>query len=162
VDKVTLIFVGGDSKVDKLITGVTGGTKSHVAGLILDGTYESLGVKDGSDLYPGVWLHSPQKYLNNSDAEFVEIEVPNLDALKAEARRLLGRPYGYTDCIRTGIYEIFGIAVDDNDYVMDCSETWTRLLRAGGLDILPTIQPGCISPAKLYEGVSPWLVKVGG
>lgn len=25
MDKVTLVFVGGDSEVDKLITGVTGG-----------------------------------------------------------------------------------------------------------------------------------------
>jgi len=160
--KVTLIFIGGDSKVDKLITGVTGGTKSHVAGLLFDGTYESLGMKDESDLYPGVWLHNPNKYIGNPDAEFVEIEVPDIKALEAEARNLLGTPYGYTDCVRTGVYELFGTIIPDNAYTMDCSETWTRLLRAGKLDILPEVPAGCISPVKLYEGVSPWLVKAGG
>jgi len=157
--KVTLIFVGGDSKVDKIITGVTGGTKSHVAGILFDSVYESLGMKDEGDLYPGVWMHDPSKYINNPDVEFITLEVPDIKALEAEARNLLGTPYGYTDCVRTGS---FGTVIPDNAYTMDCSETWTRLLRAGKLDILPGVPAGCISPVKLYEGVSPWLVKVGG
>ena len=154
--KVTLIFVGGESKIDKLITGITGGTKSHVAGLLFDGVYESTGLKEESDLYPGVWLHNPDKYLGNPDVEFVTIEIPNMDSLQAEARKLLGTPYGYTDCLRTGAYELLGISIADNAYVMDCSETWTRLLRAGGLNVLANIQPGCVSPSRLYGEVKPY------
>lgn len=151
--KVTLIFVSGDSEVDKLITGVTGGNKTHVAGLLFDGVYESTGMKEEFDPYPGVWLHNPDKYVNNPDAEFIDLEVPDLDALKEEARRLLGTPYGYTDCARTGIYEMLGIVITDNAYAMDCSETWTRLLKASGLDILPEIPAGCVSPEKMYRTI---------
>jgi hypothetical protein len=153
MSKVRLIFVGGDSKVDKLITEVTGGTKSHVAGLLFDGVYESTGLKEPSDIYPGVWLHDPNKYLNNPDAESIEIEVPDIDALKEEARRLLGTPYGYLDCIRGGVFDLLGIKVPDNDWAMDCSETWTRLLRAGGLDILSEIPAGDLTPVKMLNAI---------
>lgn len=153
MDKITLIFVGGDSRLDKLITGVTGGNKSHVAGLLFDGVYESTAFKEEADPYPGVWLHNPSKYTNNLNAEFVEVEVPDIESLQTEARRLLGTPYGYVDCIRTGLYEMFGIVITDNAYPMDCSETWTRLLRAGGLDILSEVQAGCISPEKMYDTI---------
>ena len=69
-----------------------------------------------------MWLHNSYKYTNNPNAEFIETEVPDIDALKEEARRLLGTPYGYTDCLRIGIYEILHIEIPDNAYVLDCSE----------------------------------------
>jgi len=147
--KIILAFLGGDGQVDKLITGVTGGDKSHVAAYLFDGWLESTGMKEEYDHYPGVWLHNPDKYKNHPNAEFIEVEIPNIGALQEEARRLLGTPYGYSDCIRTGIYELLGIAITDNAYVMDCSELCTRLLRTGGLDVLPDVQAGCISPEKL-------------
>lgn len=151
--KITLAFLGGDSQVDKLITGVTGGDKSHVAAYLFDGWLESTGMKEEYDPYPGVWLHNPDKYKNYPDAEFIEVDIPNSEALKEEARRLLGTPYGYSDCIRTGIYEMLGIAIADNAYAMDCSELCTRLLRAGGLDVLSDVPAGCISPEKLLTTV---------
>lgn len=151
--KITLIFVGGDSKVDKVITGVTGGTKSHVAGLLFDGVYESTGLKEEHDPYPGVWLHSPRKYINNPDAELIEVEVPNIEGLKDEARKLLGTPYGYTDCVRGGVFDLLGIEVPDNDWTMNCSETWTRLLRAGGLNVLLGVPAGDVTPARLRNAV---------
>lgn len=151
--KITLGFIGGDSRVDKLLTGITGGDKSHVAAYLFDGWLESTGIKEEYDPYPGVWLHSPDKYKNHPNAEFVEIDIPNMQALQEEARRLLGTPYGYSDCIRTGIYELLGIAITDNADVMDCSELCTRLLRTGDLAILPEVPAGCISPEKLLTTV---------
>lgn len=153
MDKVTLIFVGGDSKIDKLITNITGGIYSHVAGILFDSVYESTGEKESGDPYPGVWLHSADKFNNNQYAEFIEVDIPNIEALKSKARELLGTPYGYTDCIRGGFFDLLGIELPDNDWTMDCSETWTRLLRAGNLDILPNIEAGNITPAKIRTAI---------
>lgn len=153
MSKIVLIFVGGNSFIDKAIHEVSKGDVTHVAGLLFDGTYESTGLKEETDPYPGVWLHRPNKYIGNPDAKFIEIEVPDIDGLKAEARRLLGTPYGYTDCLRTGIFDILGMQIPDNDWSMMCSETWTRLLHGGKVNILPSIVPGCIDPSRLYKAV---------
>jgi hypothetical protein len=50
-------------------------------------------VPDSGDKYPGVWLHAADKYDNNPNAEFVEIDLPNLAAAEVEARRLIGTLY---------------------------------------------------------------------
>jgi hypothetical protein len=151
--KVTFIFVGGESKVDKLITGVSGGDKSHVAIKIFDGILESTGEREEIDPYPGVWLHNPDKYDNNQFAEFIEVEIPDIEGFKAEARKLLGSPYGYTDCLRAGIFDLLGIEIPDNDWLMDCSELGTRLVRAGKLDVLPDVEAGCIDPMRLRNAI---------
>jgi hypothetical protein len=153
MDKVTLIFVGGDTKVDKIITSVTGGVYSHVAGFLFDSVYESTGQKEEGDPYPGVWLHDANKYNNNQYAEFIEVDIPDIEALKIEGRKLLGTPYGYIDCLRGGFFDLLGIKTLDNDWAMDCSETWTRLLRAGGLDILTNIEAGDITPARIRQAI---------
>lgn len=152
--KVTLIFVGGSGKIDKLITDITGGEFSHVAGFLFDSIYESTGMKEEQDPYPGVWLHRPDKYDGNPAAVRVEVEVPNLPALQAEARRLLGRIYGYTDCVKGGLYDLLRIELPSNDYALNCSETWTRLLRAGGCDPLHGVPADVVTPADLYRAVT--------
>lgn len=151
--KVTLIFVGGTGKVDKLITDVTGGMYSHVAGFLFDSVYESTGMKEEQDPYPGVWLHRPDKYTGNPAVKYVEVEVPDLPGLQTEARRLLGRIYGYTDCVKGGLYDLLKIELPSNDYALNCSETWTRLLRAGGFDPLPGVPADVVTPADLYRAV---------
>jgi hypothetical protein len=157
MDKLTLIFVGGDSRVDKLIEDVSGGDVSHVACLLFDSVYEATGMKEESDLYPGTWLHNPTKYDSNPDARFIEIEIPDMAALKGEARNLLGTPYAYGGCIKTGIYDLSGIELPDCALTTHCSETITRLLRSGGVNILPDIEPGCIDPSRLYKAVITWI-----
>ncbi len=150
---LTLIFVGGNSFVDKAIEKVSDGEISHTACFLFDSTYESTGEKEEYDLYSGVWLHSPNKYTGNPDAKFIQVEVPYFDALQEEARRLLGTPYGYAQCLRTGIFDILGMQPPSPEWTMHCSGTITRLLRAGGMNVLPDIQPGCIDPSRLYRAV---------
>ena len=155
MDKVTLIFVGGESEIDNLITGVTGGEYSHVAGILFDSIYESTGLKEESDPYPGVWLHDPQKYDNNPSMKTVEVIVPDIQALKREARNLLGKKYAYLGCIEGGLYDKLGIKISiASDFAVNCSETWARLLRAGGVNILPEVPVDCITPADLYRAVT--------
>ncbi|VBB05091.1 Hypothetical protein LUCI_0297 [Lucifera butyrica] len=150
---LTLIFVGGDSEVDKIIQGATHGPYSHVAGIILNSTLESLGMKDRSDPYPGVWLHDPDKYRDSPDAEFIEVEIPDLMAAESEARKLIGSPYGYVDCVRGGLYDLTGVKLPGNLLAMNCSETWTRILHAGGLKVLNDVAPDCVTPMDLRRAV---------
>jgi poly-gamma-glutamate capsule biosynthesis protein CapA/YwtB (metallophosphatase superfamily) len=62
---IKIILVGGDSQVDKFIQAFENGNKTHVAGVMFGSVLESLGVKSPGDLYPGVWLHDPNKYDGN-------------------------------------------------------------------------------------------------
>lgn len=153
MDKLTLIFVGGDSFIDKAIEEVSKGDVSHTACILFDSVYESTGLKEAEDKYPAVWLHDPDKYTDNPYAKFIQLEIPDMAALKAEARKLLGSPYGYVDCIRAGIFDLLNMQIPDSDFAMDCSETVARLIRAGGINILPDVQAGCIDPARLYKEV---------
>jgi hypothetical protein len=153
LDKITLIFVGGDSTVDRVIEKVSGGDVSHVACLLFDSVYESTGLKEEEDPYPGVWLHNPHKYCKNPYAKFIRINVPDKEGLNKMARRLLGTPYSYAGCIKTGIFDILGIDLPDTDYTMHCSETITRLLRSGGVNVLPEVEPSSIDPSRLYKAI---------
>lgn len=147
-------FVGGDSEVDNLITRVTGGEYSHVAGYLFDSVYESTGIKESDDPYPGVWLHSPRKYEGHRIVRTVVVEVPDMESLQDEARRLIGRPYAYLGCIEGGLYDKLGIKISiASAFAVNCSETWARLLRAGGVDILPEVPVDCITPADLFKAV---------
>ncbi|WP_094607718.1 hypothetical protein SPSIL_009200 [Sporomusa silvacetica DSM 10669] len=154
--KVVLIFVGGDSEIDKFIEHFSNGEDvniSHAAMLLLNSTLESTGVKEGNDPYPGVWPHDPAKYVDNPYAKFIEIEVPNLTAGEAEARKLIGTPYGPGDCFRAGVYEMFGWKIPDNAFTMDCSEMDARVVRAMEVPVLPELEPGQIAPARLFRSI---------
>jgi|GEM_PF-1528328 len=154
--KVIVIFVGGYSKIDNLIEGVSGGVEdniSHAAMLLLGSTLESTGEKEEHDLYPGVWPHSPTKYIGNPNAKFIEVEVPDLAAGEEKARQLIGTLYGYSSCVKTGVYEIFGVKIPNIIPVMDCSQMDVEVLRVMGLNILPDIPACCIAPAPLYKSI---------
>lgn len=135
--KVVMVFVGGDSWLDKEIETVSEGDVSHAAGILFDSTYEAIGLKEETDKYPGVWLHRLNKYNGNPYAKFIEVEIPDIEGLKDEARKLLGTLYGYMNCGRTAVYDLTGIQIPDNSLTVMCSETWTRLLRGGKVNVLP-------------------------
>jgi hypothetical protein len=150
-----VIFVRGSkgNTVDRVIDDVSRGEFSHVAIKILDSIVEALGEPDLGDKYPGVWAHNPEKY-DGADVEVVPVELPDLPSAEAEARSLIGTFYGYTDCIRGGLYDLTGVTLQGNKFTANCSETVTRILRAGGLDVLPGVPPDCITPNDLYRAVT--------
>jgi hypothetical protein len=155
VANLTVIFSHGKAWYSKIIEEVEKGPWSHTAGLILGSTLEAQGVKDEGDAYPGVWLHPPDKYRDGIDAAFVTVDIPELAAAENEARKLLGTLYGLIDCANGGVYEIFGKKIPgDGVLTVNCSETWTRILRAGGLNVLPNLEPDCVTPQMLYEALT--------
>lgn len=154
--KVVLIFVGGNSEIDKFIEHFSNGEDvniSHSAMLLLNSALESTGMKEENDPYPGVWLHDPAKYVDNPYARFIEVEVPNLVAGEAEGRKLIGTPYGPGDCFRAGVYEMLGWKIPDNALTVDCSEMVTRVVRSMEVPVLPELEPGQIAPARLFRSI---------
>ena len=152
--KMLVGFVGGDTRLDKFIEDFSHGTDvdiSHAFLMLFGSTYESTGAKEEEDPYPGVWLHSPDKFRSDPHARFVVVDVPDRRAGEDKARALLGTLYGYTDCVETGLQELFSISIPDNALTMHCSETVTRILRAAGLAVLPDLEAGSVSPAHLYR-----------
>lgn len=148
--KVTVILVQGDNSqiVDHIINDASHGIYSHVAIEFDWGIIEALGVKDHGDKYPGVWLHDPGKYFSAVGKSF-DVELPNMAGAESEARQLIGTLYGYSDCVRGGLYDLLGIELGGNKLTANCSETVTRILRAGGFNILPDIPADCMTPNDL-------------
>lgn len=157
MSEIKLGFVGGDTEVDKIIKFASGAEEENITHAfveLFDSIYESEGIKQPYNPYPGVWISEPDKYDNNPYVKYVIIDVPDISALKKKARELLGTMYGYTDCISTGIKLLTGADVLINgEHTAMCSETVTRLLRAGGINILSALKPDQISPVALYRAV---------
>lgn len=153
--KVICGFVGGDTLIDKVIEGFSGAQTediSHAFIVLFGRPYESEGIKEPDAPYPGVWFSRRDKYADNKHVKYVAVEVPDVEVLKDRAFELLGTLYGYTDCIATGIKLLTGTDVlIDGSKTMMCSETITRLLRAGGLDIRPDLAADQVSPVALYH-----------
>ncbi|MDR3561889.1 MAG: hypothetical protein P4N59_10710 [Negativicutes bacterium] len=146
---VKVIFVrGGDNLVDNVIAAASCGPFVHVAIMVPDiGLVESLGEGGPGIIPPCVRLSPSRKYDNRDDVEIILVDLPNIAAAQDEAERLLGRPYGYIDCITTGLRDMLGVKYPgDGDITDHCSETVARILRVGGDDILPTTDPDNISP----------------
>lgn len=154
-DKLTVIFCHGTAWYSDVIEKVEKSPWSHVAGIILNSTLESQGVKDPGDPYPGVWLHPPDKYRDGDNAEFVTVEIPDLRGAEDEARRLIGTLYGLIDCVDGGALEIFGIEIpSDGAKTANCSETWTRILRGGKLNVLPDLKADSVTPHLLHDALT--------
>ena len=148
-------FVGGDSWLDRAIEGISGSQYadiSHAYIHLLGSIVEAEGVKQYSDPYPGVWLHPPDKYDGDPHAKCVIVDLPDIEAAQAKARELIGTLYGYTDCIVTATKFLTGHNIfAGGENTMHCSETVTRILRAGGLQVCPGLQADEVSPVLLYE-----------
>ncbi len=147
-------FVGGDSVIDKAIQSISGGDYAdvtHTFIYLFGSVLEAEGIKHETDTYPGVWLHSPTYYDNNPHAKFIEVEVPNIDGAEEEARKLIGTPYSYHGCLEAAA-KMAGLSLPtDGEFTVMCSETVTRILRAGGVDVLGDISADTITPIQLYE-----------
>ncbi len=151
---VTVILVHGldDSIVDKVIQQFSDGPYSHSA-ILFDnglGVVESLGIKDEHDPYPGVWSHNPHTY-DDAVAKKITILLPNQELAEEETRNLLGSLYGYTDCVKGGLYDLLKIKLPGNTLSINCSEFVTRVLRAGGLNVMPDVEPDCVTPNDLFR-----------
>ena len=179
--KISIIFVHGDTFIDKSIDDITNGKYSHTAIKILGGVLEALGMPDAGDKYPGVHLHDLGKYDNNPHVEFIEVDLPDLASAEKEGRNLLGMFYSYIGCIEGGTYDLFGINIhplinnminilitkflhipvklSSGELTMNCSETVTRILRAGGLNVLPGVNADCVTPMDLYRYLAADTVK---
>ncbi|WP_371380924.1 hypothetical protein [Sporomusa aerivorans] len=180
--KVTLIFVGGDTLVDDVIEKVTSGDYSHVAIKINGGVLESTGIMKAGDRYPGVHMRNMNEYEGNPYAVFFDIDLPNQIAAELMAKKLLGKFYSYIGCIEGGAHTLWGINLhpiingvinwaimlfmrlpvnlDTGAWTMNCSETVTRILRAGGFNILPGIDADCITPMDLYRYLTGGQLKI--
>lgn len=151
-------FVGGSSLVDKVIEGASGSQYANISHsfiYILDSIVESEGLLQYKDKYMGVWIHPINKYEQDKykgQLHFVDVEVKDIEAAKQEARDLIGTPYGYLDCIASGMKFLLGFNfIRTGKLTAHCSETVSRILRAGGIDICPYLKADEITPILLYE-----------
>jgi len=155
--KMTVVFTGNENNLfSRIISKVTKGPYTHVA-LIIDekNLIESFASKIDSDPYVGVWLHPAGRYNKYKSAVFINVEIPDQKGAEQEIRDLLGCYYGFGDCIAAGIYSLTGRQIPANgELTMTCSETVIRILRAGGLNILPGVKPDVISPMDLYRALT--------
>lgn len=95
-------FAGGTTVIDKAIQVISGSEYcdvTHAFIFLLDSIAEAEGVKEYDDIYPGFWLHPPDKYVGDEHTKVVEMDVPDIAAAQAETRRLLGTPYSYHGCL---------------------------------------------------------------
>lgn len=153
VAKVTVIFLTGDALIDEVIDVFSHGKFSHVALKINNRIIEALGMKKPKDQYPGVWFRDPDEYDDDPNATRIDVDLPNIDAAEQEAEKLKGTHYGYTDCVFGGIYDNTGLKIPGNELTANCSETVTRILRAGGFNILPNVPADDITPNDLAKGL---------
>jgi hypothetical protein len=138
-----VIFVHGDNFLSKIIQKATGSEWAHVGIELFDGIVEAL--------FEGVKLSERNKYdLYHTD--YVSVDIPEIDAAEEKARQLLNTSYGFlTDNFTGAVHALTGIVlVGNEEKTVNCSETVTRILRAGGLDILCGIEADAITPGDLY------------
>jgi len=152
--KVTIIAVGGNTLIDKVIQKASHAEDdnvTHIAMALGGYTWEASGIKEPEDPYPGFWPHAWDKYINNPDAKFIAVEVPDLTAILREAENLKGTLYGIGDCAQGGAYEQTGIETPDTALTVNCSESITRCLRTI-IDVLPGIKwAGNVVPERFYR-----------
>jgi hypothetical protein len=161
MDKVVFGFVSGDTNIDRAIKFFSDSEYydiTHTFIMLFNSTLESTGCKEESDPYPGVWLHNPNKYINNSHARFIEIDVPDINALESEARKMIGSHYSIGSCIAYFVKKVANIDFPDFMRTCDCSELATQLLRAGERKVLRKYQANQVSPLMLFK----WCMQNGG
>lgn len=147
-------FAGGTTLIDRAIQKISGGDYAditHTFIFLFDSIAEAEGVKEYDDVYPGFWLHPPDKYDGDEHTKIVEVDVPDLAAAQEEARRLIGTPYSYHGCLEAAA-KLSGLDLPvDGECTVMCSEAVTHILRAGGLCICPDNRADDVTPVMLYE-----------
>ena len=148
-------FSGGDTWIDKAIQAVSGSDYcdvTHAFIVLFDSVLEARGVNDDGDKYPGVWLH-PMSKLWSDRVRVLNVDVPDIEAAKNTARKLIGTPYSYTDCIEAALNEVGVTLPVDGDKTVMCSETVTLILRAGGVEVCGDTPADLVTPVMLYEAL---------
>ena len=149
-------FAGGTTIIDRAIQKVSGSEYcdiTHAFIFLLDSIAEAEGVKEYDDIYPGFWLHPPDKYAGDEHVKIVELDVPDLAAAQEDTRRLIGTPYSYHGCLEAAA-KLSGLDLPvDGEHTVMCSEAVTMILRAGGLCICPDSMADDVTPVMLYDDI---------
>jgi len=145
--KVNVLFYFGDNLIGKVIDVVEGKGKdpSHTGIFMFGKLLEAM---------PDGFIESPATTYDGLDTKIITVDVPNMEAAEDKAKKLLGKPYGYIDCVNGGLHDLTGKNVPgDGEITVNCSEAVTRILRAGGLDILPGLYADNVTPADLLKAL---------
>ncbi|MBP2643785.1 MAG: hypothetical protein H6Q67_1672 [Firmicutes bacterium] len=146
--EIQVLFSYPVSPFGHLIDAVegAGADPSHSAIFMLGGILEAL---------DNGFVKSPLNAYEGRKTTVITVKVPDMEAAEVEAGKLLGTPYGYIDCVNGGLHDLTGANIPgDGELTVDCSEAVTRILRAGGLDILPGLYADCVTPADLLEALT--------
>lgn len=146
--KITAIFVHGDNLISNIIQDVTSGYYAHVATKLPSLGYIVEAEGSPEDGYPAGVRKSPiDKYDNDPNAYFIDVNLPNIEEAEAEALRQLGNPYSFYDCLAGGMYDLYGIRFPgDGTNAYDCSKSHLLIVRAGGINLLPDEDASHITP----------------
>jgi len=150
--KVNVLFYYGNNWIGKIIDTVEGKGKdpSHT-GIFMFG-YLLEAMEHG-------FIESPVDEYKDCDTKIITVDVPSLQAAEVKAQELLGKPYGYIDCLSGGLHDLTGKNIlGDGEITVNCSEAVCRILRAGGLDILPGVYADDVTPADLLKALGPLAV----
>jgi len=145
--EVKVLFVFAHDWIGKIIDAAEGKGEnpSHTGIFLLDSLLEAT-LKG--------FVKSPVDEYRDCKTVVATVDIPKIEDAELEAKRLLYTPYGYIDCINGGIHDITGVQVPgDGEVTVNCSEAVTRILRAGGLDVLPGVYADCVTPADLYRAL---------
>lgn len=145
----------GNTWYDEIIKYVERGKITHIAGLLLNSTFEALGVKEGSDKYAGTWLHSPTKYKDGNDCEFITLRIKDLSVVEERARNLLGTPYSFHGCVSAGLLMKFNLKTPvDGSLTTMCAENYNIILANQLIDCnLPDFKPDFVAPQRFYDAI---------
>lgn len=152
MQNVGVIFVSAHNIVGELVQQTTNSQWAHVGIIMpsLGGIVEAV--------FPRVTVSSVDTY-NRIYTEVIELTVTDEQylAMEQSAIRLIGKFYGFDDCIVGGLHDIFGDIISQNvgrvidfDGSIDCSATVTTILRDGGFNLFPGEMVSQITPNDLY------------
>lgn len=142
MEAMKFIFVDGCNAASEVIKAVTGSQWSHVGVVTKGGIVEAVA--------PRVLISSLGRY-NHYPQEIVEVEVPDPEKAMEELKSLIGRPYGFLDCVSGGLHDLFDAEISLTDEsTVDCCEVAVRVLRAGGVKIDEELDADCFTPGSLY------------
>lgn len=149
-------FSGGKTLVDKIIQYTSGAVEedvTHAFTIVNKRPFEAKGTPSDNKPYPGAWFRPKDEYKGVPEVKYIKVDVPDADLFDSLAyTELEGRPYGYTDCISTGIKILTGenVLIDGIKTVM-CAETIVLMCRAGGLNVCSDLEPDQVAPIVLYR-----------
>ena len=143
---VKVLFTAGHNLIGDTVEFLTHSRWAHASVFILGGIVEAV--------HPVVVLSPANKY-DGVEHEIIDVEILDITKAEERAHSLIGIPYGLiTDCLDGGLNDLIGYHAKGNGTkTVNCSETVTRILRAGGLDILPGVAADCVTPECLYQAL---------